>query len=174
MWAQPSSHISVVVGLGYRCTATDHSWTRTRILPARCLPVDRSAFELVTVQDLRQALVAFLDHHEGPTLRLTSFRQNMAHEVQSGHSTVMAVTHHAIGSGDLPRTYRERTGYVKAGLRQLARRRKPGSCEEELKYHQRPSDPQFLTGSHQGLGSFTLYQSRRPCRSMTTIIKARP
>ncbi|KAK9357690.1 hypothetical protein V1504DRAFT_436513 [Lipomyces starkeyi] len=60
----------------------------------------------ISTQELRQALVAFLDQYAGHSKAVSSFTQDLAHDVQSGHSTQMAVTHYAVSDQDLPSTNR--------------------------------------------------------------------
>ncbi|KAK9491457.1 hypothetical protein V1508DRAFT_208839, partial [Lipomyces doorenjongii] len=60
----------------------------------------------ISAQELRQALVAFLDQYAGHSKAVSSFTQDLAHDVQSGHSTHMAVTHYAVSDQDLPSTNR--------------------------------------------------------------------
>ncbi|KAK9357106.1 hypothetical protein V1504DRAFT_366085, partial [Lipomyces starkeyi] len=60
----------------------------------------------VSAQELRQALVAFLDQYTGHSKAVSSFTQDLARDVQSGHSTQMAVTHYAVSDQDLPSTNR--------------------------------------------------------------------
>ncbi|KAK9481428.1 hypothetical protein V1527DRAFT_384648, partial [Lipomyces starkeyi] len=60
----------------------------------------------ISAQELRQALVAFLDQYAGHSKAVSSFTEDLAHDVQSGHSTQMAVTHYAVSDQDLPSTNR--------------------------------------------------------------------
>ncbi|KAK9247038.1 P-loop containing nucleoside triphosphate hydrolase protein [Lipomyces tetrasporus] len=57
-------------------------------------------------QELRQALIAFLDKYAGHDKAVSVFQEEQAHDIQSGHSSRMAVTHYAISSQDLPSTNR--------------------------------------------------------------------
>ncbi|KAK9233702.1 P-loop containing nucleoside triphosphate hydrolase protein, partial [Lipomyces kononenkoae] len=60
----------------------------------------------ISTHELRQALVAFLDQYAGHDKAVAVLQDNYAHDVQSGHSSRMAVTHYAISSQDLPSTNR--------------------------------------------------------------------
>ncbi|KAK9482901.1 hypothetical protein V1527DRAFT_492317 [Lipomyces starkeyi] len=56
----------------------------------------------LNTQGLRQALVAFLDQYAGHTKAVGVFDDEYAHDIQSGHSSRMAVSHYAISDQDLP------------------------------------------------------------------------
>ncbi|KAK9489034.1 hypothetical protein V1508DRAFT_123756 [Lipomyces doorenjongii] len=58
----------------------------------------------INVQDLRQALVAFMDHHVGHADADKIETENLAHDVQSGHSSKTATMQYAIGTQDIPLT----------------------------------------------------------------------
>ncbi|KAK9240534.1 hypothetical protein V1525DRAFT_208508 [Lipomyces kononenkoae] len=60
----------------------------------------------ITTHELRQALVAFLDQYAGHDKAVAVLQDNYAHDIQSGRSSRMAVTHYAISSQDLPSTNR--------------------------------------------------------------------
>ncbi|KAK9241528.1 hypothetical protein V1506DRAFT_525349 [Lipomyces tetrasporus] len=60
----------------------------------------------LNAQELRQALVAFLDQFAGHSKAVGSDNEDYAHDIQSGHSSRMAVTHYAISDQDLPSTNR--------------------------------------------------------------------
>ncbi|KAK9247035.1 P-loop containing nucleoside triphosphate hydrolase protein [Lipomyces tetrasporus] len=60
----------------------------------------------LNAQELRQALVAFLDQFAGHSKAVGSDNEDYAHDIQSGHSSRMAITHYAISDQDLPSTNR--------------------------------------------------------------------
>ncbi|KAK9357358.1 hypothetical protein V1504DRAFT_72661 [Lipomyces starkeyi] len=60
----------------------------------------------LNAQGLRQALIAFLDQYAGLAKAVGVFDDDYAQDVQSGHSSQMAVSHYAISDQDLPSTNR--------------------------------------------------------------------
>ncbi|KAK9349614.1 hypothetical protein V1523DRAFT_336970, partial [Lipomyces doorenjongii] len=60
----------------------------------------------LNAQGLRQALIAFLDQYAGLAKAVGVFDDEYAQDVQSGHSSQMAVSHYAISDQDLPSTNR--------------------------------------------------------------------
>ncbi|KAK9490470.1 P-loop containing nucleoside triphosphate hydrolase protein [Lipomyces doorenjongii] len=60
----------------------------------------------LNAQGLRQALIAFLDQYAGLAKAVGVFDDDYAQDVQSGHSSQMAVSHYAISDQILPSTNR--------------------------------------------------------------------
>ncbi|KAK9233802.1 P-loop containing nucleoside triphosphate hydrolase protein [Lipomyces kononenkoae] len=63
---------------------------------------ERSLHAPLNVQELRQALVAFLDKHVGHADAENILTQDLAHDMQAGHSSRMATMQYAVGTQDIP------------------------------------------------------------------------